>query len=237
MTRVRRYLILMAALFVTLAVGCSGNPPSLPSATAAVPTVVAGAKKITTVPARTNASCRKGRAKLYDECGDQLTLLQEARAVAKRENKVVLVSFGAEWCIWCHVFAKYVYGQMTEFSYTYASPDAPDLTDTSVLYERQTRDVSGDARALNAYMADNFVLVHIDAQFAPNGRKVLSKLDAEKRYKGGIPFVFSVGRTGKFAASFESDEVEIRRDTADWYRGYDRQKLLAVLKRLKAAAL
>ncbi len=224
-------------LLVPVLAGCSGNPPGLSIGADAKPPIVTGTKKVSTLPETLDKSCRGGRARLYDECSDQLTLLNAGRERAKRENKVLLISYGAEWCIWCHVFEKYVHGQTTRFAYTYGSPEAPETRETSTLYEREGRDVSAEAKALNNYVAENFVLLHIDAQYAPNGAKVLAELDARKFYKSSIPFIFSVGKNGKAAATFDHDDVEVRRDTTDWYRGYDRAKLLAALQRMKSAAL
>ena len=42
------------------------------------------------------------RANLYDETADGGKQIAEALAIAKRENKRVLLQFGANWCGWCH---------------------------------------------------------------------------------------------------------------------------------------
>ncbi len=69
----------------------------------------------------------------------------------------------------------------------------------------------------------------IDAQYAPNGRAVLKNTGADRHFDHGIPFVFTVSKTGKYSANMTSKRVEIRRDTMDWYRGYNRTKLLKEL--------
>jgi hypothetical protein len=57
------------------------------------------------------------------------------------------------------------------------------------------------------------------------------------RYMGNsIPFIFAVDREGRYAAHFNNEPVEFRRETDDWYRGYDRRKLLAELQGMYAAA-
>lgn len=56
-------------------------------------------------PKALDKDCRDGRAKTYDQCGDQFALFEEAFATAQAQEKVLLVSLGAEWCFWCHVFA------------------------------------------------------------------------------------------------------------------------------------
>jgi hypothetical protein len=94
--------------------------------------------------------------------------------------------------------------------------------------------VTADAAALSGYVGRSFVIAHIDGQYA-NGRAVLERTGAAAFSSGGIPFIFTVDRQGRYAADLD-DSVEIRRDTADWYRGYDRRKLLTQLQRMYAAA-
>ena len=40
--------------------------------------------------------------RVYDESADGSKQLTDALVVAKKENKRVLLQFGANWCIWCH---------------------------------------------------------------------------------------------------------------------------------------
>jgi len=181
-------------------------------------------------------SCRRGRAKLYDECSDQTRLFAAALDRANAEGKTLLVSYGAEWCIWCHVFDAYLNGEKSRFSYKFASPDAPNMFRRATLYEREKSDVSTEASALQGFVADNFVLVHIDAQYAPHGETVLEISRASAHYDGGLPYIFTVDKSGQYAAHMFYDRVEIRRDSADWYRGYNRKNLIAELKRIKAAS-
>jgi thiol:disulfide interchange protein len=42
------------------------------------------------------------KATLYDEKADGTNQIADALAVAKKENKRVLLQFGANWCGWCH---------------------------------------------------------------------------------------------------------------------------------------
>lgn len=69
---------------------------------------------VTAFPKVLDKNCLDGRAKTYDQCGDQFTMYQQAFETAQEEEKVLLVSLGAEWCFWCHVFAG-----------TVAAPGAP----------------------------------------------------------------------------------------------------------------
>jgi thiol:disulfide interchange protein len=42
------------------------------------------------------------RPKIYDESADGSKQVAQALATAKKENKNVLLQFGANWCGWCH---------------------------------------------------------------------------------------------------------------------------------------
>ena len=195
-----------------------------------------GSSRIISFPQFLSKTCRNGRAKLYDECGDQMDILRSAARKAAVDGKVMLVSYGAEWCIWCHVFDAYIHGGIKQFSYTFASPSAIETRRNAVLYERAAIDVSGEATKLQQYVADHFVIAHIDAQYAPNGRTVLTSTGAAKHDNGWLPFIFTVKVDGQFAAQLDHGLVESRRDTADWYRGYHRVNLLKVLTGMHDAA-
>jgi len=80
----------------------------------AAPAYAAGDGLVTSFPRTLDAECRDGRAKTYDQCADQFEMYEEAFQTAQNEEKVLLVSLGAEWCVWCHVF-----------SYTVAIEGAP----------------------------------------------------------------------------------------------------------------
>jgi len=45
----------------------------------------------------------KKRSKLYDESVDGSKQIADALKIAKKENKRVLLQFGANWCGWCHL--------------------------------------------------------------------------------------------------------------------------------------
>ena len=46
------------------------------------------------------------RPAVYDEKADGAKQIADALAVAKKENKRVLLQFGANWCGWCHKLHK-----------------------------------------------------------------------------------------------------------------------------------
>jgi len=81
---------------------------------ASAPAHAAGDGLVVSFPETLPSDCRDGRAKTYDQCADQFELFQTAFETAQEQEKVLLVSLGAEWCVWCHVF-----------SYTVAIDGAP----------------------------------------------------------------------------------------------------------------
>ena len=220
-------ILLLGLAFFTS--GCSGGPD------AAVSQDTIAALHITSFPETIDKNCRGGKAKIYDECSDQAKLFAQARGRAQAEGKIVLVSYGAEWCIWCHVFEAYIHGDVEKFTYTYGEA-GDDKRYTHTMRERAKRDVSQEAYDLKKFVSENFVVAHIDYEHSPDGDDVLSQAGAWENFSGGVPYIFTVNNAGTFAAEFNHDAAEVRRDTDDWYRGYDRVQLLEQLKAMHAAA-
>jgi hypothetical protein len=186
-------------------------------------------------PAVIDPQCRDGKAKIFDECGDQARLFEMALARARSDAKVLLVEFGSEWCIWCHVFEAHINGEYRKFRYTYGTPDKPDAHYTHTFVEGAEADAAA-AAALRDFVAANFVIVHVDAEYAPGGWELLDTTSARDHYPGGIPFVFTVDGSGQFAAMFNHDAAEVRRESDDWYRGYNRASLMQQLTAMRDAA-
>jgi len=198
-----------------------------------ISTIASEAITLPDVPVR---GCRGERAKLYDECGSQIAIFTDAQSRAKETGKVLLVSYGAEWCIWCHVFEAYVKGGHTELEYTYSDP-ADEERYTSTFFERANRDPNSEALKLSTYFAEAFVLVHIESRYSKDGYEVLEMTQADLHFDGGLPFIFTLKPNGQFAAAFNSTGIETRREFIDWYRGYDRKNLTIELMRLQKRAI
>lgn len=193
------------------------------------------ASEITTIPEEISLSCRGGMAELYDECSDQQELFLKAQKIAVDEGKVLLISYGAEWCIWCHVFNAYIHGQHTLFAPTFS--DSDDVVRArELMYERAKTDIRPLAVDLHNYVARHFVVLHIDSRYAPGSFEVLEMTEAEQHFDDGLPFIFTVNSDGMFAQQTNHDLIEMRRDTEDWFRGYDRKGLLKMLQQMHAAA-
>lgn len=186
-------------------------------------------------PEKIDSLCREGNARLFDECGDQSALFAAALARAKSEGRVLLVEYGAEWCIWCHAFDAHINGEHDRFRYTYGTPDEPQARYTRTFREEASADIAL-ATSLRDFVAASFVVVHIDAQYAPQGDAVLAASGADEYFEGAIPFVFTVDPDGRFVASLDPDVSEKRREGMDWYRGYDRTNLIRQLTAMRDAS-
>ncbi len=58
---------------------------------------------------------KKSRKDIYDESADVHKVINDALAKAKKENRRVLIQWGANWCGWCHRFEE-IFGQDTKFN-------------------------------------------------------------------------------------------------------------------------
>ncbi|MEL8056259.1 MAG: thioredoxin family protein [Pseudomonadota bacterium] len=228
----RQFAFLAVFFVAALAAGCDGS--SFDNETISKQPKVS---EITSFPISLDAQCRGGEQELYDECSDQLRLFEDALVEARRQNKTLLVSFGAEWCIWCHVFEKYIKGQAGKFTYTFGEPGSP-RSDTETLFERRDEATAiKQAEELNNYFAANFVLVHIDAEYAPQGWDVLEQMNASSYFDNWLPFIFATDDKGMFVAQLPHGPIEERRDGIfDWYRGYDRPLMLEKLRNMRMQA-
>ena len=182
-------------------------------------------------PEAIDPACRGGRAKLYDECGSQFAHLTQGMKAAEASGKVVLIVYGAEWCIWCHVFTEYVAGTTGVFDYDAEGEEYR-------MREFQTED-QAIAPELAAWFEETFVVVHIEDKYSPDGWDVMIETGGAEPFNMGLPFIYTL-KGGAYAAHMGSEVevpgLEVRRDGLFLFRGFDRQKLWDELRRMEAAA-
>lgn len=188
-------------------------------------------------PKEISNACRDGVAQIYDECSDQQAILQEARARAAKSGKSVLVVYGAEWCIWCHVFDKYVRGQSREFEYQYEYEGEPQYWP---MRERENKSAETEAVVLNKFVAENFVIAYIEGHYSSNGTEVLASTGYDVSNLAFVPLYVVLNSDGKYAGHMLAvdliEGLEVRADSGEEYRGYDRQLLLQELQQLRDKA-
>lgn len=167
---------------------------------------------------------RGAKQVLFDLCRDQVEILNEARKSAASSGKTVLVAYGADWCIWCHVFEAHVLGGYRRFDYD-------KIEDPWTMDEKgDPATMAVDAAALKGFVSANFVIVNISHEAGSSARAVLRETGGEDRFDDGLPFVYVIDKNGRLANVVRTVDAEIRRDGDDPYRGYDRAKLLTLLK-------
>jgi hypothetical protein len=201
---------------------CALSCPSIATADAELVDVIR-------YPAMLDKRCRTGNAKIFDECGSQRAIFAAALKQANHSEKTLLVSYGAEWCIWCHVFDAYINGKYENFEYEF---------DDGTVHLKEHGDLSSahEADLLHRYVAENFVIAYIEENYSKDGEDVLARAGALASFTGELPFIFTATRRGRWAATFDYREVETRREGHDWFRGYDRERLLSQLKAMRVAA-
>lgn len=181
-------------------------------------------------PKTISDDCFAGRAVSYDECGLQRLLFDRALNAANKSDKRLMIVYGAEWCIWCHVFKEHVKGHSGKFEYVIEGQSGYYMDEYATMIDR------AQAAQIAAFTAKNFVIVNIEGQYSFDGQSVLQHTGADKHIGQAIPYIFVVDKNGGFIRdmpdSTENKDLEKRRDTDDWYRGYNRSVLLAELKKL-----
>jgi hypothetical protein len=147
----------------------------------------------------------------FVKCRPQKAILQAAIRRAAREHKRVLVSAGADWCVWCKVIDMYFNG----WSDARLEPAAAG--------SRQ------DALALARYVAQTFVVVEIDAE-APDALKTLRSVGIGVEHLEEIPAVFVLTPHGARFVDMQMAELPKQGD----FRGYRRPAILNLLRQAMA---
>lgn len=151
-------------LTALLAVAFSGNPTdddaTLDNFRQQSATRLSSTPHIQSLPYALDPDCKNGRASVFDECSDQRVIFDAGLSLAKAEGKTLLVVYGAEWCIWVHVFNKYIRGQYGAFTHTFSS-QWEQRWDTETLYEKRGDLAPIEANQLAEFVSQNFVVVFI----------------------------------------------------------------------------
>ena len=157
--------------------------------------------EVESFPKFLQSDCRDGNANLYDECGSQMLIAQAAFRSAVDTGKTPLIVFGAEWCIWCHVFDKHVKGIYNKFSYEW---EYEGEIQRWSMRERANKAAKEQAEKLNKYVADNFVLVHIESDFAPDGSDVINSIGFDRNKIYYYPYILVVDSNGMYAGHMKA---------------------------------
>jgi hypothetical protein len=180
------------------------------------------------LPAAPDASCEGRQVKIYDACSPQMEIYGLAMFEAAQSGKVALVVYGAEWCIWCHVFDQHLEGRHGEFRYNLEG-QRTDYREPLMDIERST------VLALNAFAADNLLLTYVNAD-AADGEAVLERAGIDPETVEELPLIFALDNRGKAARVMSQQAVISRAGLFSSYIGYDRRKLLAELEAMAQIA-
>ena len=154
---------------------------------------------------------------VYATCLQQEDVFRSARAHAKARDKLLLVDYGADWCIWCRVIDLYFEGRI------------------GVQYETPTEEHAEQARQLALFLRDTFVLVHINSDKEAEARQVLGSIGAENLVGKPIPAFIVLDPASGATERALLEEAELPVDGS--FHGYDRAKLLLELRRATAKLL
>jgi len=148
---------------------------------------------------------------LFAACLPQDEIFRRARDHAAAENKLLLVDYGADSCIWCGVIDQYFDGNI------------------GIQHEQIDHLDFGFSRLLAQTISKNFILVHINSEVEAEARQVMTGIGAEAVVGGPIPaFIALDPPTGATERAYlENAENPVEGE----YHGYNRTKLAAELRR------
>jgi len=189
-------------------------------------------------PKSLDTQCRKGVAKLYDECGSQVDIVSAAVAKAAESGKTALIVYGAEWCVWCFVFDGYINGEYRSVYYEWENDPEQNQW---VMKEKSNAAARFSAERLNHYVAENFVVAHIEGDHAPDGPEAINSVGLEENAIDFYPFIASLTKTGTYANHLFGYEVMRQSDNRKDRNGhalksFDRALLLDKLRALREKA-
>lgn len=189
-------------------------------------------------PKKLSMGCRNGEALIYDECSTQQYVIDQALDAANNSDKTVLVLYGAEWCIWCHVFDKYINGHSKAFNYRFKYHDGENIK--YKLKEKENKNAATEAKLLNWYVAENFVVAHLEYYYSPDGDQVAQSTGLNTEDFNFVPVIYSLDSSGQYAAHMLPTSaipgMEVRKDSGKEFRGYNRLLLIEELTKLRRVA-
>ena len=153
------------------------------------------------------ATCGSRPDQQFVQCVSQTSVLAAAARRARTDHKALLVSVGADWCIWCHVIARYFDG----------------WTDDRI--EPPAAGTRADALDLAAFMRDSFVVVELNTE-APDISDALAAIRVDPRTINGLPSFYILKSSGPRFVDMERAELPKRGD----FRGYNRKAVLGLLR-------
>ena len=198
---------------------------------------IEGLGNVESYPKSLDVQCRDGSAKLYDECGSQVEILKMAVGKAAETDKTVLVVYGAEWCVWCFVFDDYIKGK---YRASYYEWEHDEKLEKWVMNEKPNDGAQHSAEHLKRFVAENFVIAHIEGDHSSDGAEAINALGVDESKIDFYPFIVSLSKTGSYASHMFGYEVmgdlKKRKDRRGQpLKHFDREKLvqgLSVLRRV-----
>ncbi|MDJ0942210.1 MAG: hypothetical protein QNJ30_02005 [Kiloniellales bacterium] len=157
----------------------------------------------------------QGPRDVYASCRKQRELFQKARDHAIGSEKLLLIGYGADWCVWCKVSDRYLEGAVSKQEQ--GSPESNLRL----------------ARNLAEFVAETFVVLHVDSDKKAETTPLMKEIGAGRWVRPAVPvFVVLDPRSG---ALEEARLVEAEVPAGAGYVGYDRVEMLKEL--LRAASM
>lgn len=189
-------------------------------------------------PKNLSSSCRDGNSRVYDECGSQVSIVKAAQARALETGKSTLVVYGAEWCVWCHIFDDFAKGVYAPVYFEWARDENAGKW---VMQSRKNEGIPEQAAELNQFVSEHFVIAHIEGDHAPDGPATITSLGFDEDDVSFYPFIFSLNSEGQYADHMLAYKAMPQNDSRKNENGqplneFNREVLLAQLKVLRDAA-
>ena len=187
-------------------------------------------------PQALDSQCREGVARLYDECGSQVEIVKSAVTRAAETGKTTLVVYGAEWCVWCFVLDAYLKGNYREFYYAW---ERDPESNKWAMTQKSNDAAKPQAKQLNQYVAENFVVAHIESEHAPDGIEAIESIGIDESKVDFYPFIVAVSKAGNYTGQLFAYEAiqhaEQRKDSdGKKIKSFDRAVLLEKLRELRS---